>query len=332
MARNYTLAEIKTLVRQRADMENSQFVSDSELTYYINLAAAELHDLLINTFNDYNVTCRTIALSSDQDVYQLPEDFYNIYRVEVSTDGSFNTNTIKLKKFSFQDWNRSTNSVGMGVTGFLYTQYRVVGDNLILMPKPSGAGYARIWYYPPAKKLKDLSTNVDKPNGYSYSFTDADVDTIKDTITVADHNYFVGDRVSFSSVGGGLPTPIPSGLDLYAIPINKDEFRIAETVQNAFDNIYYDITSAASGGTYYINDDLNIYNGQNGWEEYIIVDASIRCKTKEDLDTSALMAAKMALIRRVLDSGKNRDASEPDAIRDSQAQSYGFFTNGNVWP
>ena len=44
--RTITLAEMRTAARQYADQENSQFVSDAELTRIINNSIAELYDLL----------------------------------------------------------------------------------------------------------------------------------------------------------------------------------------------------------------------------------------------------------------------------------------------
>ncbi len=45
-----TLTELKAESRQRADMENSNLVSDTELTTYINKSIAELHDLLSEAY------------------------------------------------------------------------------------------------------------------------------------------------------------------------------------------------------------------------------------------------------------------------------------------
>ena len=39
-----TLAQLKELVRQRADQQHSEFVSDSELVSYINNSYKELYD------------------------------------------------------------------------------------------------------------------------------------------------------------------------------------------------------------------------------------------------------------------------------------------------
>lgn len=60
--------------------------------------------------------------------------------------------------------------------------------------------------------------------------------------------------------------------------------------------------------------DTDIINGVSGWTEYIIVDAAIKALEKEESDTSALMARKMALKQRIEESAMNRDAGQPDTI------------------
>lgn len=60
--------------------------------------------------------------------------------------------------------------------------------------------------------------------------------------------------------------------------------------------------------------DTDVLDGVSGWTEYIVVDAAIKALTKEESDTSALMAEKMALIQRINASAMNRDAGAPDTI------------------
>ena len=54
-----TLANLITGVRRRADMEGSTFVSDAEIVDYINVAMAEVHDILVTKFEDYYVSTQT---------------------------------------------------------------------------------------------------------------------------------------------------------------------------------------------------------------------------------------------------------------------------------
>ncbi len=60
--------------------------------------------------------------------------------------------------------------------------------------------------------------------------------------------------------------------------------------------------------------DTDILDGVSGWTEYIIVDAAIKALQKEESDTTMLMIQKQALLKRIEDSGMNRDAGQPDTI------------------
>ena len=61
---------------------------------------------------------------------------------------------------------------------------------------------------------------------------------------------------------------------------------------------------------------------RNGWEEYIIVDASIKCLQKEESDVSVLFAQKQDLIKRIEEMAQNRDAGETDRITDVTMSGY----------
>ena len=64
------LSDLRTLVRQRADQENSQFVTDEELRQYINRGYAGLYDMLVTNANseDYFLNSSTVTLVSDSDL------------------------------------------------------------------------------------------------------------------------------------------------------------------------------------------------------------------------------------------------------------------------
>lgn len=54
----------------------------------------------------------------------------------------------------------------------------------------------------------------------------------------------------------------------------------------------------------------------NGWEEYISVDAAIKCKQKEESDTSSLEMRKAALLQRITAAASNRDEVEQEFVMD----------------
>lgn len=62
--------------------------------------------------------------------------------------------------------------------------------------------------------------------------------------------------------------------------------------------------------------DSDTLDGVNGWEEYIIVDCAIKCKEKEESDTSALQFAKQQIKKRIEEMAQNRDSGEPAVISD----------------
>lgn len=54
----------------------------------------------------------------------------------------------------------------------------------------------------------------------------------------------------------------------------------------------------------------------NGWDEYIVIDASIKALTKEESDVSVFMARKAAFNQRLEAEASNRDAGQPTRIQD----------------
>lgn len=210
-----TLAEIKTQVRQRADMVHSDFVSDSELTGYINLSYFELYDLLITAYgeNYFVAAPDTFNTVNGTAQYALPDDLYKLLGVDLRlSNGQFRT----LKQFNFGDRNRRplNNLVGP------YTEelrYRLNGSDLWLAPTPTSVQTIQVWYAPTLPPLTD-------------------------------------------------------------------------------------------------DDDVLV--SVSGWEEYVIVDAAIKCLNKEESDVSVLMASKQALATRIREAAANRDEAEPSTVRD----------------
>lgn len=144
-----TLSELRTQARQRANMERSQFVSDTEFNSYINLSGAELHDVLIQKFgNDYYVSSIDIVLAN-QLSYALPNDFYKVLGVDLKLD---NNNSLALKKFEFAD--RNLKNYYYVADADTLPQYKVTGDAIYFVPQGTHSGKtATLWYVPTYTKL-----------------------------------------------------------------------------------------------------------------------------------------------------------------------------------
>jgi hypothetical protein len=52
----------------------------------------------------------------------------------------------------------------------------------------------------------------------------------------------------------------------------------------------------------------------NGWEEYAVITAAIKCLQKEESDTMPLMQEKAIQLKRIEDVAQNRDVGDPGRI------------------
>ncbi len=159
-----TLAQLKTQSRQRADQENSNFVEDAELVNYINSSIAELHDILVQAYgSDYFVTTDDFTTTSNDNTYDLPEDFYKLHAVDARVNGS---DYVNITKFNFNERNASASSD--------YFKYRIVGSSIMFAPTPSAGTAIRVWYTPLATKLEEDADELNDFNQYSeYVIVDA---------------------------------------------------------------------------------------------------------------------------------------------------------------
>jgi hypothetical protein len=170
-----TLADLKQQSRYRANMENSQFVTDSELTTYINASIAELQDLLISTYGTQyftiNATFSTVAQQKD---YSLDTVAPNMYKLE-GVDAKINSSDFfTLRPFNFNERNRNDSFSSWGLLTGPTIRYRLVGSNLSFSPAPDGAYQIKVWYVPFAPKLAADSDTLNDYNQYSeYVIVDA---------------------------------------------------------------------------------------------------------------------------------------------------------------
>lgn len=167
MSNTMTLIQLRTAVRQRADMvtadETKAFVSGTELTSYINQSAYELYDLLIQEFGDDYFVANPYAITTDgtSSSYSLPTDFYKLLGVDLAFNG---TNWSTLKPFNFAERNRQSLR-GLPISpGRVDLRYRLKGNQLWLTPTPQGGQNLQLWYIP---RFTELSADSDTYDGIS---------------------------------------------------------------------------------------------------------------------------------------------------------------------
>lgn len=53
------------------------------------------------------------------------------------------------------------------------------------------------------------------------------------------------------------------------------------------------------------------FDGISGWEDYVIIDAALKCAAKQEMDCSVFIAQKQAMMQRIEWAAANRTASDP---------------------
>jgi hypothetical protein len=206
MAANVTLLELRTQVRDRADMKYTTYCTDTEINGYINSAIQELYDKLVEATDDYYVTSATITTDGINDTFDLPTDFYKLNGVDYSLNGILQP----MEKFVFEDRHKYIYNTNL-------VRYRLRSNKIMFKPTPS-AQTMTIWYTPVFAKL------------------------VNDT----------------------------------------DEF-----------------------------------DGINGWEDFVVCDATMKCLMKEESDVTMLLAEKKGIEDRIDAMKKARDQGRPDRVTDT---------------
>lgn len=155
------LSALRLKVREQADMVNSTFVSDSELTSYINLSASRLHDILISKHGaDYFISSDISTTINGQEDYALPSDFYKVRGVDIEFS---NGEPFAIRAFNFAE--RHYNKWPGPRVPYEF-RYRVLGNNLRLSPVPTAGNTLTIWYHPEYTPMVADGDTMPGFNGY----------------------------------------------------------------------------------------------------------------------------------------------------------------------
>lgn len=164
MARTATLSVIRGECKDRADLRNSQFISDSEWNRYINQSYAELYDLLTNMYKDFYVSSTTVSLVAGTDTYNLPALFYKLLGVDLLINGVASS-AITLRPFVFNERNMYTDRPSFTANGNNY-RYRLLGSQIKLVPTPDTTDTLKLWYVPAITDLSSDGSTLDGVNGW----------------------------------------------------------------------------------------------------------------------------------------------------------------------
>jgi hypothetical protein len=169
-----TLLDIRTDARRRADMVNSEFLTDAEWNSNINSAAKELYGLLVQKYGDnYFVQLPPYTFTTDgtSDWYPLPADFFKLIGVDLQTTSAAD-GYVTLKPFAVAERNQYARPNIQG--GRSNLRYRIVGNRIWLIPRASSGQTVRLFYVPRVTNLVNDTDVLDGVSGWEdYVIVDA---------------------------------------------------------------------------------------------------------------------------------------------------------------
>lgn len=304
-----TLGQLRLMAQQRADKQNSQFVTTSEWNSYLGSSAKELYDLLITTYSGKYFAAAPYVFTTNGGItqlYPLPDGltttdavsglvavpFYKLLGVDLLYSGGANpSGWVTLQRMQFIERNQYNYENQFPLYGVTNLHYDIVGSNIWLAPVAAAGQTIQLWYIP---QPTNLQANV------ACAVTNA-----SPTVTASD--------TSQLSVGMTVDLQNPS---VPGTPI----FPAGSTISSITPNTSFLVSANATASMPYANllawRDDTVLQGISGWEELVIVEAAIRACIKEESDTQGLMMQKQAVVQRIKDSAPNRDAGQPPCVSD----------------
>jgi hypothetical protein len=147
-------------VRQRTNQENSTFVTDAELTEYLNQELAELWTrLVLNQGQPHFRSSTTIPVVPPTTLYALPSDFWTLQEVTATANGVTGT----MQSFGLTEHGPLTSAGIYAPWG--PARYRVQAGNIEFLPA-SESFTATVYYSPCQPRLTTGSDTFDGFNGY----------------------------------------------------------------------------------------------------------------------------------------------------------------------
>lgn len=147
-------------IRQRTNQENSTFVTDAELTEYLNQELAELWGRLVfNQGQPFYRSSTTFSVVVGTSLYSLPADFWTLQEVTATVNGITGT----VRPFMAAERGQLVSPT----TGLVFelVRYRLQAGNIEFLPA-SQAFTATVYYSPAQPRLVNGADVFDGFNGY----------------------------------------------------------------------------------------------------------------------------------------------------------------------
>jgi len=161
VARTRTLTDMLLDIRQRTNQENSTFVTDAELTEYLNQELAELYTRIVQAQGPAHYrSSSSVSVTSGTALYSLPADLWQVQQVEAVIGGV----TWRLRPFMGYE-HAPLASTGRPLAYYAPVKYRVQADQIEFLP-PTQTFTATVYYTKAPPRLSAGSDTFDGFAGY----------------------------------------------------------------------------------------------------------------------------------------------------------------------
>lgn len=313
------LGVVRTEARQRADMLNSQFVTDVEWNSLISKSYKRLYDLLITAYGEeyYIAPYYNFLQNGTGNSFTLPDGFsttdnlsslvaaafYKLRGVDYAVNAA-NNDWITLQRFELTDRNKFWPANTYNLLGYTNLRYRIYGSNVIFNIPPDSGAQMRLQYIPKPVNIQPVLKVT----------TQTSTTTLcTDTTQLA-----VGMKVADFVVLQGATAVWPSGTTISSITANT-----SFVTNNA------SLASTTMLTAFY--SDFYTFDCVSGWEEFIILDSAIKATGKEETANADLRQDRAEIIQRIIDTAPNRDAAMAPTVQDVLALESPFANLGDGW-
>lgn len=167
-----TLANIRSEARQRADMVNSTFVSDSELNGYINNAYRRLYHKVADKHTERLISATPTSFTvSSGNTQALASDFFRLWGIDFQESSG---NWVALQSWMPTERNHRHQYVSRYYDRI---KYRVLGSVLMFTPEDNCLGTYRYWYVPTVTILSgdssEINSEFERTGWYEYVVIEA---------------------------------------------------------------------------------------------------------------------------------------------------------------
>jgi len=158
--RTRSLTDLISDVRLRTDMVNSTFVSDAEITEYINQELAELWGHIVQSSGQPHYRSSTsVSVVAGTAFYPLPSDFWQVQGVEATIDGII----VTIRPFMAAEHAAMQRQARYPYANRI--RYRVQAGNIEFQPT-TDTFPATLFYTPSCPRLVSGGDTFDGFNGY----------------------------------------------------------------------------------------------------------------------------------------------------------------------